>query len=46
MASIRKKYPPTFKAKVVLEAIREKKTSAELASEYGVHPSRFVGGGR
>ena len=41
MASMRKKYPPTFKAKVVLEAIREEKTSAELASEYGVHPSQI-----
>jgi len=27
MASIRKKYPPTFKAKVVLEAIREEKAT-------------------
>jgi len=33
MTSIRKKYPPSFKAKVALEAIREEKTSAELASQ-------------
>ena len=39
MTSIRKKYPPSFKAKVALEAIREEKTSAELASQYQVHPS-------
>jgi len=38
MGNIRKKYPPSFKAKVVLEAIREEKTSAELTSKYGVHP--------
>ena len=38
MASIRKKYLPSFKAKVALEAIREEKTSAELASQYQVHP--------
>ena len=27
-----------FKKKVVLEALREDKTMAQLASEYGVHP--------
>jgi len=32
MLSIRRKYPPTFKAKVALEAIKGEKTSAELAS--------------
>jgi len=30
MGNIRKKYPPSFKAKVALEAIREEKTSADL----------------
>lgn len=34
---MRKRYPPSFKAKVALEAIREQKTSAELASLYQVH---------
>jgi len=34
----RKKYTPSFKAKVALEAIREQKTSAELATRYQVHP--------
>lgn len=38
MGKIRKQYPPSLKAKVALEAIKEEKTSAELASEYGVHP--------
>ncbi len=37
MANIRKEYPPSFKAKVTLEAIREEKTSAELASQHEVH---------
>ena len=31
-------YTPVFKAKVVLEALREVKTSSELSSLYGVHP--------
>ena len=47
MASIRKKYPPSFKAKIALEAIREDRTSADLASQYqfGVHPRvRFADG--
>ncbi len=41
MGTIRKKHPVTFKAKVALEAIKEEKTSAELASEYGVHPAQI-----
>jgi len=38
---IRKRYPPVFKAKVALEAIKEHKTSAELASLYQVHPGQI-----
>jgi len=38
MGNIRKQHPPSFKAKVALEAMKEEKTSAELATEYGVHP--------
>ena len=34
MKSLRSKYPPAFKAKVALEAIKEEKTSAELSSQY------------
>ena len=34
----RKKYTAEFKAKVALEAIREKKTINEIASQYGIHP--------
>lgn len=38
---MRKHYPPSFKAKVVLEMLKEEKTIAELASEYGVHPTQL-----
>lgn len=37
----RKRFSKEFKAKVALEAIRGHKTSAELASEYGVHPTQI-----
>lgn len=39
---IRKKYPPEFKAKVVLEILKETKSISEISSEYGVHPSQLV----
>lgn len=38
MSTMRTKHPPAFKAKVALEAYKEEKTSAELASQYQVHP--------
>jgi len=41
MKSLRSKYPPAFKAKVALEAIKEEKTSAELSSQYQVHPGQI-----
>jgi len=41
MLSIRRKYPPAFKAKVALESIKGEKTSSELASEYKVHPQQI-----
>lgn len=31
-------YTPSFKAKVVLEALKEQKTSSELSSQFSVHP--------
>jgi len=34
MRSIRNKYSAEFKTKVVLEALREDKTTAEIASKY------------
>lgn len=37
--SVRKKYPTDFKAKVVLEILKEEKSVSELSSEYGIHPS-------
>ena len=35
----RKQYSAAFKAKVALEAIKEEKTVAEIASEYEIHPT-------
>ncbi len=37
--SVKKSYTSAFKAQVVLELLKEEKTAAQLASEYGVHPS-------
>ena len=37
----RKNHSPDFKAKVALEAIREKMTMAELSKKYGVHPTQI-----
>ncbi|NJK83635.1 MAG: transposase [Saprospiraceae bacterium] len=36
-----KKYSPSFKAKVVLESMKEQKTMAELSSEYQVAASQI-----
>jgi len=41
MGNIRKKHPPAFKVKVALEALKEEKTSAELASKYKVPPQQI-----
>lgn len=38
----RKSYSPEFKAKVALEAIKGEKAAAQIASEYGVHPSQVT----
>lgn len=35
---IKKNHTSEYKAKVVLAALREDRTTSELASEYGVHP--------
>ncbi len=34
MENLRRKHTPSFKAKVALDAIKEQKTSTELASQY------------
>ena len=41
MGSIRKQFSKEFKAKVALEAIKGLKTTAELSSEFGVHPTQI-----
>lgn len=41
MENLRRKHTPSFKAKVALDAIKEQKTSAELASQYQVHPAQI-----
>ena len=39
MAKTQKTYAPEFKMKVAVEMLREEKTAAEIASEYGVAQS-------
>jgi len=39
---IRRVHAPAFKARVALEAIKEIKTIAELASMYSVHPTQIT----
>jgi len=35
----RKQYSATFKAKVALEALKEERTVAQIASDYEIHPT-------
>jgi len=37
----RRQHTAAFKSKVALEAIKQTKTMAELASEYAVHPTQI-----
>jgi putative transposase len=36
----RKHYPPDFKARIALEALKGSKTLNQLAGEFGVHPTQ------
>jgi putative transposase len=36
-----KKYPPTFKAQIVQELLKEEQTLTQLASKHGVHPTQL-----
>jgi transposase len=38
----RRKYTSKFKTKVVLEALKEKNTLAELAQRYEIHPQQIT----
>mgnify|MGYP006303261149 CR=1 FL=1 len=41
MPKKRRRFTPEFKARVALEALKEQKTLAELASQYGVHANQI-----
>ena len=42
MRTLRTRYSAEFKAKVALEAIREQRTTNEIASAHGIHPSQLA----
>ena len=37
---MRKNYTPEYKAKIVLELLREEQTLGQLAAGYGIHPNQ------
>jgi len=39
---MRKRYDAKFKAKVVLEALREQNAAAEIAAKYEIHPNQVT----
>ena len=41
MGMMRKQFGKEFKAKIAVEAIKGLKTTAELSSEFGVHPTQI-----
>ena len=42
MSQKRRKFTAEFKAKLAIEAIRERQTLAELAAEHQVHPTQIT----
>lgn len=40
---VRRIYDAQFKAKVVLETLKERKTRAQLSSEFGIHAQMITG---
>ena|SRR5437773_11478376 len=38
---MRKRYSAAFKAQVVLELLKEERSVAQIASEYGAHPNQL-----
>lgn len=38
---MRKRYTSAFKAKILLEVLKEDKTLGQIASEHGVHPTQI-----
>jgi transposase-like protein len=40
MGKRRNRHEPGYKARVALEAVRERKTVSELASQFAIHPSQ------
>jgi transposase-like protein len=41
MKAKRKQYSPSFKAKVALEALKDKETLAQLSKKFQVHPTQI-----
>lgn len=41
MTNLRRKHTAQFKTMVVLELLKEEKTSGQIASQFGVHPTQI-----
>jgi transposase len=39
MSNVRRKHTAAFKAKVAIEAVKQEKTTAQLASQFSIHPN-------